>query len=84
MSEHGKQWSTLELAQKFEFWHQTQQNISFLIGGPDGLSAEYLKKVPQIWSLSRLTLPHLLVKILVAEQVYRAWSIINHHPYHRN
>ncbi|MEI8055051.1 MAG: 23S rRNA (pseudouridine(1915)-N(3))-methyltransferase RlmH [bacterium] len=84
LDEHGKEWTTLELARKLETWHNEQQDISLLVGGPDGLSPECLKKAQAIWSLSKLTLPHQLVKIFIAEQIYRAWSIISKHPYHRN
>lgn len=84
LDEHGKEWSTMELAQKIGDWHVEQQDISLLIGGPDGLSDECKKKARVIWSLSKLTLPHQMVKIFLAEQMYRAWSIINKHPYHRN
>lgn len=84
LDEHGKELSTMELTKKINTWHNEQQNISFLIGGPDGLSPECLQRATAIWSLSKLTLPHQLVKIFVAEQIYRAWTIINKHPYHRN
>jgi 23S rRNA (pseudouridine1915-N3)-methyltransferase len=84
LDEHGKEWTTLELAQKIGAWHDEQQDISLLIGGPDGLSDECCNKAQVIWSLSKLTLPHQIVKIFLSEQIYRAWSIINKHPYHRN
>lgn len=84
LDEHGKEWTTLELTKRLNTWHNEQQDISLLVGGPDGLSPEYLQKAQTIWSLSKLTLPHQLVKIFVAEQIYRAWSIISNHPYHRN
>jgi len=83
LDEHGKEWSTKELATKISNWHEEQQNISLLIGGPDGLSPSYLQNAQTLWSLSKLTLPHQLVRVIVAEQIYRAWSIINRHPYHR-
>lgn len=84
LDEHGKEWTTLELAKKIEGWHSEQQDISLLIGGPDGLAPDCLQKARAVWSLSKLTLPHQLVKIFIAEQMYRAWSIISSHPYHRN
>lgn len=84
LDEHGQEWTTFELSQKIATWHREQQNISFLIGGPDGWDQTCLKNIPLVWSLSKLTLPHQLVKVMVAEQIYRAWSIINNHPYHRN
>jgi 23S rRNA (pseudouridine1915-N3)-methyltransferase len=83
LDEHGKEWSTRELAQNLQNWQLTEQNISLLIGGPDGLASEYLQKARLNWSLSKLTLPHHLVRVMVAEQLYRAWSILQHHPYHR-
>lgn len=84
LDQHGKEWSTLELTKKLDIWHNEQQDICCLIGGPDGLAADCLQNAHEIWSLSQLTLPHQLVKIFIAEQIYRAWSIINNHPYHRN
>ena len=83
LDEHGKSPATLDIAKHLKTWHDDQQDVSFLIGGPDGLSKECLAQARIIWSLSKLTLPHPLVRIVFAEQVYRAWSIINHHPYHR-
>jgi 23S rRNA (pseudouridine1915-N3)-methyltransferase len=58
-------------------------NVSFLVGGPDGLSETCRKRANQQWSLSALTLPHPIVRVVLAEQLYRAWSILNNHPYHR-
>lgn len=84
LDEHGHEWTTIELAKKISIWQQEQQDISFLIGGPDGWDKDFLKKISLIWSLSKLTLPHQLVRVMVAEQIYRAWSIINSHPYHRS
>lgn len=84
LDEHGQEWTTHQLARHLFGWHQDQQDISLLIGGPDGLAPSCLKSATVIWSLSQLTLPHQLVRIIVAEQIYRAWSIINNHPYHRN
>lgn len=79
----GKNIDTKKLADHLSQWHDQSQNISIIIGGPEGLSADWLRKAHQCWSLSALTLPHPMVRILVAEQIYRAWSIINNHPYHR-
>jgi 23S rRNA (pseudouridine1915-N3)-methyltransferase len=80
----GQQWSTPQLACHLERWHNQGQALSLLIGGPEGLSEPCLKVAKERWSLSRLTFPHPLVRIIVAEQLYRAWSILSHHPYHRN
>lgn len=83
LDEHGKEFTTQELAQKLQQWHNEGQHLSLLIGGPDGLTQDVLTKAHLVWSLSKLTLPHPLVRVVVAEQIYRAWSIINKHPYHR-
>lgn len=79
----GKPWSTETLAAQLRDWQQQGDNISLLVGGPDGLAEECLQRAGQRWSLSALTLPHPLVRIVLAEQLYRAWSINNNHPYHR-
>ena len=79
----GKNWSTEELSQQMSQWMSSGQDISLLIGGPEGLSQSCRDKANQLWSLSPLTLPHPLVRIIVAEQLYRAWSILKNHPYHR-
>lgn len=84
LDEHGKEWKTLDLAKKLTLWHHEQQDISLLIGGPDGLAKSLLKMASITWSLSQLTLPHQIVRVIVAEQMYRAWSIISNHPYHRS
>ena len=79
----GKSWSTEELTQQMQSWQSTGRHIDILIGGPDGLSEACLKKADVKWSLSPLTLPHPLVRIVVVEQLYRAMSILQNHPYHR-
>jgi 23S rRNA (pseudouridine1915-N3)-methyltransferase len=84
LDERGEMWSTQQLAQKLESWLPTGQNICLIVGGPDGLSDELKNKAQYLWSLSRLTLPHPMIRPLVAEQLYRAWSIITNHPYHRD
>jgi 23S rRNA (pseudouridine1915-N3)-methyltransferase len=83
LDENGKQWSTAELSGQMSQWMQRGRDVSFLIGGPDGLSAQCLQRASVCWSLSRLTLPHPLVRVVVAEQLYRAWSVTQNHPYHR-
>ncbi|MFK5892471.1 MAG: 23S rRNA (pseudouridine(1915)-N(3))-methyltransferase RlmH [Pseudomonadota bacterium] len=80
---NGKNWSTEALSQQMSQWMLSGQDISLLIGGPEGLSQSCRDKADQLWSLSPLTLPHPLVRIIVAEQLYRAWSILKNHPYHR-
>jgi len=84
LDEEGEQWQTKQLSQQLKTWHDSQQNISLLIGGPDGLAAECRQRAQYIWSLSQLTLPHALVQVIVLEQLYRAVSIIQGHPYHRS
>lgn len=79
----GETWSSTELARQFEEWLHSGGSVALLVGGADGLSQECLKRAVRRWSLSPLTLPHMLVRILVAEQLYRAWSILKNHPYHR-
>ena len=79
----GRSWSTEQLATHLQAWHHEGRNIDLLIGGPDGLSEACLKKADNRWSLSALTLPHPLVRILLAEQLYRAVTIMQGHPYHR-
>ncbi len=79
----GKSWSTEQLAQNMADWRMDGRNISLLVGGPDGLAADCLQRAESCWSLSALTLPHPLVRVILMEQLYRAWSIISNHPYHR-
>ncbi len=79
----GRALSTEQLAQQLSDWQMSGDNYSLLIGGPDGLSEQCLQRAERRWSLSDLTLPHPLVRILLAEQLYRAWTITVNHPYHR-
>lgn len=79
----GKMWNTQELAKNLADWHHTGRDSDLLIGGPDGLAPECLQKAEIKWSLSPLTLPHPLVRIILAEQLYRALTIMQGHPYHR-
>jgi len=79
----GRGWSTVELAEQLSSWLQDGRDVALLVGGPDGLAADCLQRAQQRWSLSPLTLPHPLVRVVLAEQLYRAWSIISGHPYHR-
>lgn len=79
----GKPWSTPDLARELGDWQMSGSNVSLLIGGPDGLAPECLERAERRWSLGPLTLPHPLVRIVLAEQLYRAWTITVNHPYHR-
>lgn len=79
----GKTLDTKTLAKHLQTWHDNGQDVCFVVGGPEGLSQAFLKKAAAVWSLSAMTLPHPLVRIVLSEQIYRAWSITVNHPYHR-
>ena len=79
----GRQWRTEELAQQLSDWMHEGRDIALLLGGPDGLAPACREKADRGWSLSPLTFPHPLVRIIVAEQLYRATTILKHHPYHK-
>ena len=79
----GKAWCTEGLATRLQEWLQGGRDIALLVGGPDGLADACLQRADLRWSLSALTLPHALVRVLLAEQLYRAWTVIKGHPYHR-
>ena len=79
----GKTWSTYDLAKQMDLWKMDGRNISLLIGGPEGLSDGCRQIATQLWSLSPLTLPHPMVRVVVTEALYRAWSVTQNHPYHR-
>lgn len=83
LDERGECVSTAKLSQTLDRWLHGGSDVYLLIGGADGLHPEALTAARWRWSLSPLTLPHGLVRIVVAEQIYRAWTILNHHPYHR-
>lgn len=80
----GKQWTTRELAQRLVDWQRYGRDIGFMIGGPDGLAPDLVSSADHVWSLGPLTLPHPLVRVVLAEQLYRAWTITVGHPYHRD
>lgn len=84
LDETGKQWSTRELAGRLETWMREEHGVSFLVGGPDGLPQECRDAADDVWALGRLTLPHPMVRAILAEQLYRAWTITQNHPYHRS
>jgi 23S rRNA (pseudouridine1915-N3)-methyltransferase len=79
----GRAWSTEQLSRQLDAWMQDGRDVALLVGGPEGLGDAAREAADQQWSLSPLTLPHPLVRIVVAEQIYRAWSILHNHPYHR-
>lgn len=80
----GKNWSTEQLSEQLQSWLSDGRDVSLMVGGPDGLDTSCLQRASQKWSLSALTLPHPLVRIVLAEQLYRAWTILQNHPYHRS
>jgi len=84
LDEHGSEQTTRELSQIMSDWLQSGQDVVFAIGGADGLDTEILARAKMKLSLSRLTLPHALARVLLAEQLYRAWSLLANHPYHRD
>jgi len=84
LDEHGKQWTSRELAAGMEEWQQLHPQVAILIGGADGLGSECKARADKTWSLSRLTLPHGMVRVMLAEQLYRGWTLIQGHPYHRD
>lgn len=83
LDRRGQAWSTERLAEHLSDWRGEGRDCAFLIGGPDGLDDALRGEADAVWSLGPLTLPHMLVRVIVAEQLYRAWSILENHPYHR-
>lgn len=83
LDEHGKQLDSVSLSKKLETWMSNGRDVAFIIGGADGLADDIKNSADMLWSLSSLTLPHALVRVVLVEQIYRAWTIMNNHPYHR-
>lgn len=83
LDERGKEMSTVDLASRLEAWMAEGRDVCFVIGGADGLDERIRNEADLVFSLSRLTMPHALVRVVLAEQLYRAMSIIRNHPYHR-
>ncbi len=83
LDEHGTELSSVELAKELSVWQAAGRDLCFVIGGPDGVSKSCMERADFRWSLSRLTLPHGLVRVLCVEQLYRAWTVSTAHPYHR-
>lgn len=79
----GRAWSSEELAQRLQHWRNGGRDLALLIGGPEGHAPEVLAAADERWSLGPLTLPHMLVRLVVAEQLYRAAALLANHPYHR-
>ncbi|AOJ69524.1 MULTISPECIES: 23S rRNA (pseudouridine(1915)-N(3))-methyltransferase RlmH [Burkholderia] len=83
LDERGRDWTTMQLAQALPAWQQDGRDVAFVIGGADGLDPELKSRAELLLRVSSLTLPHGMVRVLLAEQLYRAWSITQNHPYHR-
>ncbi|HEY7840628.1 MAG TPA: 23S rRNA (pseudouridine(1915)-N(3))-methyltransferase RlmH [Gammaproteobacteria bacterium] len=83
LDEHGRELDTRELARQLGIWRNEDRDVAFLIGGADGLDAALLEDADGVWSLSKLTLQHGMAKLVLVEQLYRAWTILSGHPYHR-
>lgn len=83
LDERGTRLTTVALAERLRFWLQDGRDVAFLIGGPDGLDAALKATADETMRLSELTLPHAFVRLLLAEGLYRAWSLTVNHPYHR-
>jgi 23S rRNA (pseudouridine1915-N3)-methyltransferase len=84
LDERGEDWTSAVLAARLGQWHRDGADVALVIGGPDGVDPDLKREAAALWSLSRLTLPHQLARVLVAEQLYRAWSLQQNHPYHRD
>ncbi|MDR5778958.1 23S rRNA (pseudouridine(1915)-N(3))-methyltransferase RlmH [Caballeronia sp. LZ065] len=83
LDEHGRDWTTMQLAHALPGWQQEGRDVAFVIGGADGLDPAVKSRAELLLRVSSLTLPHGMVRVLLAEQLYRAWSITQNHPYHR-
>jgi len=84
LDERGSEWSTRDLAGRLDSWMMTGETVSLLVGGASGHSRELIASCSASWSLSKLTFPHMLVRVVVGEQIYRAWTLLSGHPYHRD
>lgn len=84
LDERGKSLTSAALARRMQGWLQDGRDVALLVGGADGLAESCRQRAEWHWSLSELTLPHAMVRVLLAEQLYRGWSILNNHPYHRD
>ncbi|MCP4876937.1 MAG: 23S rRNA (pseudouridine(1915)-N(3))-methyltransferase RlmH [Gammaproteobacteria bacterium] len=83
LDERGEQWSSIDWSENLQRWMFDCPRVNLIIGGPDGLSEQCLKACQQRVSLGRMTMPHALVRVVILEQMYRAWTILQGHPYHR-
>ena len=83
LDERGQHLTTKALAHQMQAWQNEARDVAFIIGGPDGLDPEFKQQAHHLWRLSDLTLPHALARVVLVEQLYRAISLLSHHPYHR-
>ncbi|MCA1324805.1 23S rRNA (pseudouridine(1915)-N(3))-methyltransferase RlmH [Herbaspirillum sp. alder98] len=83
LDERGRDWTTMQLSQQLQQWQQDGRDVAFIIGGADGLDPGFKAGADTLIRISSMTLPHGMVRVLLAEQLYRAWSITQNHPYHR-
>lgn len=83
LDEHGRDLTTMDFARRLEGWQNEGAGVAFVIGGADGLDAALKAKARMMMRVSSMTLPHAFARVLLAEQIYRAWSILHNHPYHR-
>ena len=83
LDERGRTWNTAELSRELAAWLAEGRDLALLVGGPEGLAPACRERADRLWSLSPLTFPHPLVRVILAEQLYRAWSLLTGHPYHR-
>jgi 23S rRNA (pseudouridine1915-N3)-methyltransferase len=83
LDEHGKQWSSIEWSQQLEHWMFEYPRVNLVIGGPDGLAEDCRAACAQTIALGKMTMPHALVRVVLVEQLYRAWTLLQGHPYHR-
>lgn len=83
LDERGTAFTTHEFATRLDRWRQEHQQLALVVGGAEGLAHDVFARAQARWSLSPLTLPHQLVRVIVVEQIYRAWTVLSNHPYHR-
>ena len=83
LDERGKQYSSKAFSTQLDHWQVNGQDITFVIAGADGVNAHHRAQANGLLALSELTLPHEMARLLLVEQLYRAWSILSNHPYHR-
>ncbi|MGA8148956.1 MAG: 23S rRNA (pseudouridine(1915)-N(3))-methyltransferase RlmH [Gallionellaceae bacterium] len=83
LDERGANWTTRRLSEQMRLWMNEGRDVAFIIGGADGLHESVKNRADQLLALSAMTLPHAMVRVLLAEQIYRAYSLLHNHPYHR-